>query len=146
MITLIFPGEPIAKARPRFTKRGQVYNKQECLEKGIAWQAKTQAKGKFIEGAINIYMTFNFAGANSGPKHHTKKPDLDNMIKFYMDVLNGVLWKDDVQIVFVQAVKQFQETPSVAITIEEIEDEQKREVKKSAGDRHPPLRLRKPRP
>ena len=29
---------------------------------------------------------------------HTKKPDIDNLCKFVMDSLSGLLWQDDNQI------------------------------------------------
>jgi Holliday junction resolvase RusA-like endonuclease len=36
---------------------------------------------------------------------HTKKPDLDNIVKIYCDAMTGVVWTDDTQVAFVQAIK-----------------------------------------
>jgi Holliday junction resolvase RusA-like endonuclease len=43
----------------------------------------------------------------SAPHHHTKKPDLDNLAKFVKDVLNGLAWEDDCQVVNLYAVKRY---------------------------------------
>lgn len=38
-------------------------------------------------------------------RYCTKKPDLDNITKIVLDALNGVVWKDDKNVVTVHAVK-----------------------------------------
>lgn len=35
----------------------------------------------------------------SAPKFHTRKPDHDNILKFYMDCMNKLVFVDDVQVV-----------------------------------------------
>src|SRR5260370_25947818 len=52
-------------------------------------------------------------------KNHTKKPDLDNLLKFYMDCGNGILWKDDSQIYSIDAFKVFSKNPQTVIRIHE---------------------------
>lgn len=39
---------------------------------------------------------------------HTKKPDLDNLVKFIKDCLNGEAWKDDSQVVSLFAQKIYE--------------------------------------
>ena len=39
------------------------------------------------------------------------------MIKFYMDALNGLAWKDDAQVVGIMTNKIYDETPRTEITI-----------------------------
>ena len=51
-------------------------------------------------------------------EYHTKKPDLDNLVKLVQDALNGVAWKDDSHIVFTQAIKCYGETPKTDIEID----------------------------
>ena len=53
MIKIIVPGEPIAKARPKFARRGkfvQTYNIQETEEGKFIAQVLAQANGKTIDG------------------------------------------------------------------------------------------------
>ncbi len=48
---------------------------------------------------------------------HTTSPDLDNLIKFICDSLNGVFWKDDRCICRLLADKEYDERPRTEITI-----------------------------
>ncbi len=48
---------------------------------------------------------------------HTKKPDLDNLIKFVKDCANGVLWHDDSQVNNIQASKLYSVSPSTVIIL-----------------------------
>ena len=50
---------------------------------------------------------------------HSKK-DLDNYIKFILDVGNGILWNDDSQIIEIHAVQKYSETPCTIIEVEAI--------------------------
>ena len=52
---------------------------------------------------------------------HTKKPDLDNFIKFYKDVLNSVVWRDDSQVFrLLESSKFYAEKPFTLIKIKEV--------------------------
>ncbi|MED4586645.1 RusA family crossover junction endodeoxyribonuclease [Brevibacillus choshinensis] len=51
---------------------------------------------------------------------HVKKPDIDNMIKGLFDGANGLIWKDDNQVVDVQAVKVYGETPGIEFEVTEL--------------------------
>lgn len=57
------------------------------------------------------------------PLYATKKPDLDNLMKSLCDALNGVVWKDDVQVCEVSLVKVIHaasEAPGVDVEIRPI--------------------------
>lgn len=45
--------------------------------------------------------------ANYTKEHHLVKPDIDNLVKFYLDCMNGVVFHDDKQIVRVFASKAY---------------------------------------
>lgn len=49
---------------------------------------------------------------------HCQKPDLDNLVKTYLDALNGVAWKDDSQISELNIKKTWSFTPNVIIEID----------------------------
>jgi Holliday junction resolvase RusA-like endonuclease len=137
MITeIIVKGKPIAKKRPRFARRGKfvtTYNDQETEEGKFLLEAKSQVKIMFDSSeAITIHCRFamprpkNHFGTGKNaetlkknvPYLHTKKPDLDNLIKFVLDCLNGVAWKDDSQIWSIEAYKYYAMKPQTYIEIE----------------------------
>jgi Holliday junction resolvase RusA-like endonuclease len=47
----------------------------------------------------------------------TTKPDVDNVIKAVYDGLNGVLWRDDVQVVDGRQRKRYSATPGVRVEV-----------------------------
>lgn len=121
MIQITIQGKPIAKKRPRFYRAGEFigkYNPQETEEGHWMWEAKQQLKeGPYI-GPIKLEICFVMPITKAWPKYqrrdlehgqqtfwHEKKPDLDNLIKFVKDCLNGLAWKDDSQVAFITAKK-----------------------------------------
>ena len=61
------------------------------------------------------------AMALSGGLHPTKKPDVDNVEKAVFDGMNGIVWRDDVQVVDVVKRKRYSETPGVYVRVMEIQ-------------------------
>jgi len=51
---------------------------------------------------------------------HISKPDIDNLIKGCFDAVNGLIWKDDNQVVDVQAVKVYGEQPGIEMEVFEL--------------------------
>ena len=54
-------------------------------------------------------------------QRHTIKPDIDNLIKFYMDAANTVLWQDDNCVCKVTASKVWGDSPGTVMHVETIE-------------------------
>lgn len=48
---------------------------------------------------------------------HLEKPDLDNLVKFYLDVSNEILWQDDRFIFEFSASKVYSDAPRTIITV-----------------------------
>ncbi len=134
-LNISIPGKPIAKKRPRFSRRGKfvvTYNDQETEEGKFIQLILSQIKGHEPIGAgigIHLYCRFFMPIPSSVSKKqrilmegcavpHTKKPDLDNMIKFVKDCANGVLWNDDSQITEVLASKAYHPQPATEIRLE----------------------------
>ncbi len=126
-------GKPIAKARPRFARRGKfvmAYNGQETEEGRFLFEAKTQVK-QCLKNSVEINCFFymprpkNHYGTGkkneilkeTAPIYHTKKPDLDNLVKFVLDCLNGLAWYDDSQIITLIAHKVYSNVPRTCIEI-----------------------------
>ena len=137
MITLIIPGKPIAKKRPRFVTRDRrglplpnvkTINIQETEEGKFLFHVYKQWKKPPIEGAIILSVKFlmpipaseskkNIKFMTTGEIKHIKKPDLDNLLKFTKDCLNGVVWKDDAQVFSIIAEKRYDPNPKTIISI-----------------------------
>jgi len=137
MITIVVPGRPIAKKRPRFARVGRgirTYSDQQAEAKMFVSIAQKQVKKQFA-GAVSVSCLFilprpksNYGtGKNrhklkqTAPEHHTVKPDVDNLEKFVLDCLNRVAWRDDGQVVFTMSKKIYEDeknNPCTIITVE----------------------------
>ena len=56
-------------------------------------------------------------------RHHHKKPDLDNLIKYTLDVANGILFDDDSRISSIFAEKIYDTDPRTEITILKLKED-----------------------
>jgi Holliday junction resolvase RusA-like endonuclease len=130
-ITIEIPGKPIAKARPRFARRGKfvkTYNVQETEEGKFRWELLRQWKDMDpIPAGVPIFLTAYFempipSGMSKRKVEanwkHTKRPDLDNCLKFIKDCCNGIIWCDDSQVWQILSNKALSETPRTIITVE----------------------------
>lgn len=125
-ISFVVPGRPQGKGRPRFTTRGghaRTYTPEatasyENLVKITAMQALVDLPEWSKDGQFALRIEAYFAVPKSKPKAYrdmalndiiqpTTKPDMDNIIKSICDALNGVLWHDDKQVVWVLANKKY---------------------------------------
>ena len=128
-LTLTIPGPPIAKKRPRFVRRGKfvsTYNPQETEEGRWLWEAMRCIPPDFgvITDPVEIRATFFMpipkslsAKKRLELKHHVKKQDIDNMLKFALDCLNGMLIKDDKQVYKITAEKLYSENPRTCVEV-----------------------------
>lgn len=120
------PGIPIHKMRPKL--RGQFFydpqDQERLMVKECIMLQKPVLKPQFEP--IFVKMTFHMqipkswskkARKSALGKPHTKRPDVDNLCKFYLDALNGILWHDDAQIYKLQAEKVYADIPSTLIEL-----------------------------
>ena len=97
-------GEPVSKARARFTQRGsktRAYTPDKTLhaEQIVGWKFRQAAPGHKLDrkatyGVIALF----FCGSR-------QRRDVDNMLKLILDGLNQVAWPDDEQVTEVSARK-----------------------------------------
>lgn len=134
---LIVPGKPIAQNRPRFARRGEhvaTYSDQKQKKDLTVLLLKMQIAGikdrMPLEGPLELEMTFAFAvpkgdskkkraAKESGTVKHAIKPDLDNLEKFYLDCMNGIVFKDDAQVWKLTGKKVYSARPRVEIVVYE---------------------------
>lgn len=53
----------------------------------------------------------------SAPLKHTKKPDLDKLVRTVLDGMTGILFADDSQVHAIVALKSYGENPGVQVTV-----------------------------
>lgn len=118
-------GKPMTKLRPRFARCGKgvrTYDSQSEEKTTIKWILKSKMKGKSpLEGALSVDMEFFFKKPKSSKrKYHTVKPDVDNIVKAILDNGNGIIWKDDNQIIMISAYKTYSSEEKTVIRIKEV--------------------------
>lgn len=135
MIAVAFtvPGAVRGKGRPRIVKIGG-YSRLKADDQTASYEnlvalCARQAMGSapLIEGPVCVTMLARFAPAASaslraraamlsGEAPPAKKPDLDNLVKV-LDALNGIVWRDDAQVVSIFARKVYAEAPGLDVVI-----------------------------
>ncbi len=71
------------------------------------------------------YRTGKYAGQlkPTAPVWHTKRPDIDNLLKFIADSLNGIFWRDDTLVCqVIEMSKQYSDKPRTEIYIKILEN------------------------
>ncbi|MGJ0429600.1 RusA family crossover junction endodeoxyribonuclease [Methylobacter sp.] len=122
MNVYVIPGAPIPLARPRFGKH--VWDSQKLIKEEVGlWIITQRPKGyELLKNALELHITFYFKRSKHNKlPHHSIKPDLSNLIKFYEDVCTGILYDDDKQIIKIVAEKNYDDYPRTEFYLKEIE-------------------------
>ena len=138
MITFVIPGQPVAKGRPRFARRGAhvvAYTPEktmsyESLVKTLAAEQMNalglppSAKPISLEIVLRLQIPASWSKkrremARIGQIRATKKPDADNVLKGIKDACNGIVWRDDSQVINIGLHKEYSETPFVRVRVME---------------------------
>lgn len=134
MILISVPGEPVAKGRPRLAVRNghaAAYTpaKTVAYEGLVALAGQDVMAGReLLEGPLFVEVIATFGirkswskrdkeRAASGIMPHVGRPDLDNIVKAAGDGLNGVVWRDDSQIVRLACSKRYGPVPGLSIMV-----------------------------
>ena len=121
-ISFVVEGPPVAKARAR-SGQGIFYTpaKTKAYEQAVAWSARKAMRGhELFDGAVELSLMVHISVPKSWPNKKkdqaamgfirpTARPDLDNYLKIVCDGLNGIVWKDDAQVVRVEASKLYED-------------------------------------
>ncbi|MCB2251808.1 RusA family crossover junction endodeoxyribonuclease [Pseudomonas chlororaphis] len=133
-VSFVVPGEAVGKGRPRVSTIGGharmfTPKKTANYETLIAMAAQQAMAGrelipgpvlvelKILVGVAASWSKKKTAAALAGKVMPTKKPDADNVLKAICDGINGIVFKDDVQVVNVSMSKRFAETPGVYVRV-----------------------------
>ena len=122
------PGEPRGWARARTQGARFFTDSKTASEKQAVAAWAIEAGARILEGPIEVRLTAYLRIPQSASKKRradmlanierpTKKPDGDNLAKLALDALNGVCWKDDVQVVDLIVRKFWSDEPRLVVEI-----------------------------
>lgn len=140
MIEFVVPGQPVAKGRPKFARRGKgviAYTPAKTAAYEILVQRAASVAmggrgptGRPVKLIVNLSLQVPASWSKkrqtlaiSGVIRATKKPDADNVLKGLKDGCNGIVWKDDAQVVQIELSKSYGATPGAWIAVTELEGE-----------------------
>ena len=137
-IEFFVPGAPVGKGRPRAARRGTgvvMFTPEktagyEALVAAAASNAMRAEAGPLFTGPLEAVLEMRIpipaswskahkAAALAGTELPTSKPDIDNVAKAVLDACNGVVFRDDAQVVMLVATKAFSDEPGVRVVIRE---------------------------
>lgn len=140
MIEFVVPGQPVPKGRPKFARRGKAvvaYTPAKTVAyETLVQRAATAAMAGRAPTARPVMLVVSLAlqvpaswskkrqaMAIAGTIRATKKPDADNVLKGLKDGCNGIVWRDDAQVVSIELSKSYGAVPHAAVAIQELEGE-----------------------
>lgn len=121
--------KPVPQGRPRVTKFGHTYDPKAEEKKEFIKLVKEQLCENFnpINTIFHLHVNYVFEIPKSYSKKkreevlsnvwHSTKPDLDNLIKFTLDSLNGILYTDDKLCVRISATKMYGSINATSLSI-----------------------------
>jgi len=117
---------PLSQGRPRVT-RWVTYDPNKDKKTWIKHQISEQFAERLscpISVELEFFMPIPKSASKKKQKEmsdqkiiHTKKPDIDNLIKTYLDCMNDLVYKDDSQIYSLSAYKYYSNDPRIEIEI-----------------------------
>ncbi len=123
MISFFIPGTP------RSTQTGSVVRAGGRLipiRRGTAWSgycglvAEQNKPEKPLEGALTVTLTFCRRAPKKHGEYPTTRPDVENLAKGLLDSWNGILWRDDSQIVDLELSKRYDAREGVEVEVQEL--------------------------
>jgi len=130
-VAVFVPGTPI----PQGSLRGFVVNQRAVLTQSNPklnpWRADVHTAIRGIigdtiavpTGPVTVNLTFLLPRRKAEPKRatppHTRKPDLDRLIRACLDAMTGVVFTDDAQVTHLRCMKRtapLGDQPGVLIT------------------------------
>lgn len=132
---IIVLGTPKSQKRHRSFRKGKysgTYDPSSLEKDDLAVIAQKEAPEKLINAPINLEVFFYFGRPkrhyrtgscshilrNDAETVHSQRPDADNLLKFVLDSLTGVFWKDDNLIYKITVWKLYNEKPRTEIFIQ----------------------------
>jgi len=133
---IIIPGDPVAQTRMRHANMHgitRVYDPRSKEKNAI----KRIIASQNVAGKLFLHPRICFVFHMAIPKHvpkkllalhesgalkHEKKPDVDNLIKLYLDCMDGIVFQGDQCVSLGAPVKLYHPYPKTFITVTETKD------------------------
>jgi len=122
-------GQPVPQKRHRSVRLGgglRIYDPSAAEKKRFAALAIAGGLTTW-HGPLHVQLEFgmvrpkthfrNGIRREDAPSSPTGRPDLDNLIKFVLDALNGLAWPDDSAVVSISATKIYLYEPQTYLKI-----------------------------
>lgn len=133
-VIIEIPGKPCAWQRARSNGRIRFDSPEQVRNKAsIAQLGANKMKGRPpFEGPLEVHVAAFWLYPKSmskkrrstyGSHFFTARPDGDNVIKLIGDALNGIVWRDDSQIVTLMVSKRYAITAQTVIRVHPLTEE-----------------------
>lgn len=128
------PGKPNAWQRARSNGKVRFDSPEQTRNKALIAQIGAAAmQGRQpLEGPLEVHVAAFWLYPKSmskkvrgtyGSHFHTSRPDSDNLGKLIGDALNGIVWRDDSQIVTLQVTKRYAIFAKTVVRVHPLTDE-----------------------
>lgn len=135
-VTFRVEATPVGKGRPKFARRGNfvsTYTPTKTREyEDLIRDAAKQAMGtnEPLKTPVAAYIYITVPIPQSYPKSRSKacleglerpckKPDIDNIVKAYLDSMNEIVYEDDTQVVSLHSTKVYGTIGMVEVLVKE---------------------------
>lgn len=139
IITFKVDADPVGKQRARYAKRGnfvQTYTPDKTRNyESLIKEAAIEAMGsnEILETPVTLYLYIRapipksstkkrLEAISKGLEKPIKKPDASNVLKSVEDAMNGVVYKDDSQIVNIHVSKVYSSQSGIDVCVKECLD------------------------
>ncbi len=119
-IRYVIEGNPIPLARVRFSRQGHCYDSQKQIKFATAIIIRNQHGDRpKYDGPLHLSIVFfmPIPKRSKAIEWHSKRPDLDNLVKMVCDSLIGILYEDDSCIAMITARKVYGDNPRTEFTL-----------------------------
>lgn len=113
MIELFIPYDPQPRKEPLWGQaRMRTHPKTRRSQNEMRILLRAEYKGEPLDGPLQLYITFVIEKPKSTQREHPHcRPDLSNYLKNFEDAANGILWRDDAQLVRMYLSKRYSVDP-----------------------------------
>lgn len=133
-VLFVIPGKPCAWQRARSNGKVRFDSPEQAQNKATIKQIGAAAMDGRppLEGPLEVHVSAFWLYPKSmskkrrgtyGSHFHTSRPDGDNLAKLVGDALNGIVWRDDSQIVTLQVTKRYAIHQQTVIRVQPLTDQ-----------------------